>query len=228
VNIYFDIETVPDQRPGALEEIGATIKPPGTLKKAESIAEWERESKPAAVQEAWLKTALDGTYGQICAISYAIDDQEPVGIFAPTLKTPCEASMIRSFFEDLQNLYSGTSGRKPVLVGHNIIGFDLPFLYRRAVIRGIKPPFWWPRRPKAWSDGIDDTMLMWAGDRGTIGMDRLCKALGIAGKDGMTGADVWPAVQAGDIVKVSEYCSDDVRRTRLIHQRLTFSEATHE
>jgi hypothetical protein len=223
--IFIDIETVPDQRPGAVEEIAATIKPPGVLKKAESIAEWERESKPGAVQEAWLKTALDGTYGQVCAISYAVDDREPVGLFAPDLSAQCETALLRQFVEDMRDMYSGTSGMRPVLCGHNLIGFDLPFIWRRCVIRGVKPPLWWPRSVKPWSDHVADTMLMWAGDRGTIGMDRLCKALGIAGKDGMTGADVWPMVQAGRIAEVSAYCSDDVRRTRAIYQRLTFAEA---
>jgi hypothetical protein len=39
----------------------------------------------------------------------------------------------------------------------------------------------------------------------------------------MTGADVWPYVQAGRLDEVAEYCRQDVRRVREIYQRMTFS-----
>ena len=58
MQLIFDIETIPSQHPDARAQARASIKPPGTLKKAESIAEWERESKPGAVEEAWLKTSF--------------------------------------------------------------------------------------------------------------------------------------------------------------------------
>jgi hypothetical protein len=38
----------------------------------------------------------------------------------------------------------------------------------------------------------------------------------------MTGADVWPAVQAGRLDEVAEYCRQDVRRVREIFQRMNF------
>jgi hypothetical protein len=220
--IYFDIETVPDQRPGARDEIAATIKPPGTLKKTESIAEWERESKPGAVDEAWLRTSLDGTYGQVVAISFAIDDADPVGLMAEDLSETSEADLVRAFMRAMSAAGSVSYSTRPLVVGHNVIGFDLQFLWRRCVIRSVKPPLWWPRAPKPWSEHVTDTMLLWAGDRGTIGMDRLARALGFAGKT-TTGADVWPMVQAGRFADVSAYCSDDVALTREIHRRLTFA-----
>ena len=37
-NIYFDIETIPTQRDDIKAVLLAAIKPPGTYKKAESIA----------------------------------------------------------------------------------------------------------------------------------------------------------------------------------------------
>jgi 3'-5' exonuclease len=222
VNLYIDIETIPDQRHDAKVEIAATIKPPGTLKKAESIAEWVEQSKPAVVEEAWLKTALDGTYGQIVCIGYAADDAEPASLEADDLTPAAEAQLLRRFFSVLSGTGGITSGRRPTLIGHNLITFDLPFIWRRAVIRGIKPPLWWPRNPKPWSDVAADTMLMWAGDRGMIGMDRLCKALGIAGKGDISGADVWPLVQAGKLAEVAAYCRADVQRTRALYQRMTF------
>ena len=224
MNIFLDIETIPGQAPGLRDELAANIRPPGTLKKPESIAAWERDEKPAAVEEAWLNTALDGTYGQVCVIGLAVDDSEPVTFSNEgDLSDGAEAELLLQAFAELSRLNRGTSGTRPVLIGHNLIGFDLPFLWRRAVVRRVRPPFWLPRTPKPWADNVADTMLMWAGDRGTIGLDRLCRALGIPGKDGMTGADVWPAVQAGQIDRVAEYCAADVERTRAVWRRLTWA-----
>lgn len=223
MNIYLDIETVPGQAPGLRDELAATIKPPATLKKAESIQAWIDNDKAAAVEEAWLKTSLDGTYGQIVVIGMAIDDDASREFVVRDLSATEEACVLGEFWAAVRNAHSGNASMKPTIIGHNVISFDLPFLWKRSVILQVRPPFWWPRNPKPWADGIVDTMTYWAGDRGTISLDRLCRALGIEGKgDGMTGADVWPAVRDGRIAEVSAYCAADVIRTRAVHRRMTF------
>lgn len=224
--IYLDIETLPSRDESIRDEIRARLKPPGTLKKSESIAEWWEVTAPGVVEEEWLKTALDGTYGRLACIGYAVDD-EPVVVTAGDDSTDAEAHLLRLFFDGMRAVSSGNSGQRPVLVGHNHVGFDLPFLWRRAVILGVRPPLWWPTPAvKPWSDQIFDTMLQWAGQRGTISLDRLAKALGIAGKAGMSGADVWPAWQRGERQQIADYCADDVRITREIHRRMTFQSNT--
>ena len=64
--------------------------------------------------------------------------------------------------------------------------------------------------------------LMWSPDREKrVSMDKLCKALGIPGKDGFDGSMVaatWPV----DPQKVIDYCKQDVERTRQMYKRLTF------
>ena len=63
-------------------------------------------------------------------------------------------------------------------------------------------------------------MTAFAGARGTIGMDRLCLALGMDGKgdiDGSMVADLW---SQGEFEKIASYCRDDVLRTREIHRRM--------
>lgn len=224
MHLFLDIETVPGQAPGLREELATSVRPPATLKKPESIAAWERDDKPAAIEEAWLKTSFDGTYGQLCVVGVAVGESDPSMFAVGDLSTDAERKMLSEVYTHLQRAYSGTSGSKPVLVGHNLVSFDLPFLWRRSVVLGVKPPFWWPRNVKPWTDAVYDTMTQWAGDRGTIGLDRLCRALGLAGKgDGPTGADVWPMVQAGRIGEVVTYCAADIERTRAIWRRLTFS-----
>ena len=63
---YIDIETIPTQSAETRARIADTVKPPATMKKAETIAAWEAEQKPVAVEEAISKTGLKGAYGHIC------------------------------------------------------------------------------------------------------------------------------------------------------------------
>jgi predicted PolB exonuclease-like 3'-5' exonuclease len=92
------------------------------------------------------------------------------------------------------------------------------------MVLDVKPAFNFPRNPKPWSELIEDTMLLWDGQQRAGGsMDRICRLLGIPGKDGMTGADVWPAVRDGRLADVAAYCRGDVIRTRAMHRRMTFA-----
>ncbi|MFO1268570.1 MAG: hypothetical protein U1F25_13745 [Rubrivivax sp.] len=147
-SIYIDIETIPGQAAELREEIAATIKPPANYKLADSIAKWEAEHKAPAAEKAWLDTALDAAYGQVVCVSMAAADDEPTTYVASDLGPNAERKLLSEVFAALERQYGGTHGLKPVLVGHNLIGFDLPFLWRRAVVhRRAAKPFWWPRTP---------------------------------------------------------------------------------
>ena len=103
-------------------------------------------------------------------------------------------------------------------VGHNLIGFDLPFLLKRAIILGVPIGRQFPRNPKPWDKGVHDTMLMWDAKNFTS-LDTLCEIMGIPGKGDFDGSMVAAAWAAGEREKVAEYCADDVRRVRAVHQR---------
>lgn len=225
--LYLDIETIPAQSPEVHAAIAETVKPPAQMKKAETIAAWEANDKAQAVQDAIAKTSLDGTYGHVCCIGFAVNDDKPdcrylAGAYSPEF----EAEALREFFTKADEV--GRGNPYPVCaVGHNIIGFDLRFIWQRAIILGVRVPNWFPRDPKPWSNEAFDTMLAFAGQRGMIGMDRLCRVLGIEGKtdiDGSMVASLWEAGRADDIAR---YCMDDVERTRAIHRRMAvaFGEA---
>lgn len=220
--VTIDIETIPSQQPGLLKEIRAGIKPPGNISKPESIEKWMQENAQTAANEAWLKTALNGAAGEIICIGYAIEDS-PVKSIHRNLGD-CEATMLARFFGDL----AGELDSPPLYVGHNIHGFDLRFIFQRAVIHGVKPPF--PLHHDARYNDLNksyDTMLAWAGWGNRCKLADICKALGIKVKsDGIDGSQVWPYVQTGRVQEVATYCEEDVTATREVFRRLTFAGVT--
>lgn len=211
--VYFDIETIPDQSPGAFEKALAAVKPPATLKKQESIDAWLAENREEAAWESLSKTSFDGASGHVCTIGWAKNGGE-IEVRHAESRTE-EAWVIGEFFKALDPYRSET------LVGHNIFGFDIPFLLKRAIVLGVSLPGdrTFPRDPKPWDRSIFDTMTAWAGSKDRISLDRLCSTLGIPGKDGFDGSQVAAAWAAGEHAKIAEYCHDDVSRVRAIHQK---------
>jgi len=220
-HFYFDIETIPAQDPAIKAELAAAVKAPGTYSKPESIAKWLDENREAEAEAAWLKTSFDGGAGHVVCIAWAVGDGLAVCTHAGGIPTADEErETLRAFFERVRDAGHCT------FIGHNIIGFDLPFLWKRAMVLGVKPPTIFPRNPKPWSELVQDTMLLWDGQQRAGGsMDRICRLMGIPGKQGMSGADVWPMVQAGRLDEVVEYCRADVERTRAMYKRMTFADA---
>lgn len=210
--IFLDIETIPTSDPDVIASLETTIKPPATHKKQETIDAWMAENKEQALKELVSKTSFDSILGRIACISWAIDD----GAIESTGAGNTEQ-------EILERLFDAIPKNKPVtFCGHNIAGFDLPFIKHRAIINNVKMPeqFKAAAKAKPWGDEIADTMLMWSTDpQKRTSMDKLCKALGIQGKDGFDGsmvAETWPV----DPMKVIAYCMDDVARTRKIYNRI--------
>jgi 3'-5' exonuclease len=222
-NIYFDIETLPSDDAGIIADIAAGIKPPGNLKKAETIEAWERDEKPLAIVEAVKKTGLDGTFGRICCIGYASDDNPVECAYGDD-----EADNLHRFFawlRDAAKISDYTDRQSAVFVGHNILSFDLRFLWQRCVVNGIRPPAFIPFNAKPWDGKVFDTMMAWNPERERkISMDKLCRALGVPSpKSDLDGSKVAEYWQAGKHNEVAAYCMADVEAVRKCHKRMMFS-----
>jgi Predicted 3'-5' exonuclease related to the exonuclease domain of PolB len=109
------------------------------------------------------------------------------------------------------------------LVGHNIISFDLPFIFQRCLVHCI------PAQPFVnLSDynvrGVFDTMHQWwLGDRRSrVSLDDLAWALGIESSKSadVEGSKVFDLYQAGKLAQIREYNLNDVRVTRKIYERM--------
>jgi predicted PolB exonuclease-like 3'-5' exonuclease len=221
MNLFIDIETLPSQDDQVKADLVAEIlaNPPGTMSKADTIEAWKREKAPALIEAALLKTSFDGALGSICVIGWAIDDgpTESLNVNARTT----EKEILQWFYKELEIKINYQDRPFLRIVGHNHVAFDLPFLRKRSIINQVTPSSHLPVNAKPWDSKVYDTMYQWD-PQNRISMDKLCRALGIAGKGDISGADVWPMYQEGRIEEIAEYCRGDVDRTRQMFNRMTF------
>jgi 3'-5' exonuclease len=232
MNIYFDIETIPAQDLAAIELIKAdiekqklSVKAPGNYKDQEKIDAYikaEVEKLDAEFDATYRKTSFDGGLGEICCIGYAIDDNAPVSIYGAS-----ESLILLQFYQEIMAQYNPSSQTRPKFIGHNIVNFDLRFLFQRSVMNNVKPPMMIPFSAKPWDESIFDTMTAWAGHGNRVRLDKLCKIFNIPQKgseigEEIDGSMVWDFYQAGRIQDIAKYCAGDVERTRQAYKRMTF------
>ena len=215
IDIFLDIETIPNQSPEYRAAVRKTIKAPAQYKKQDSIDAWLAENAESATDEAIAKTSFDPAAGHIACIGWAIGDQPVRSLSNVTIDT--ESDYLDRFFDDVSSL----GVHMPRWIGHYISGFDLRFLLNRAIVLGVKLPskVHFPRDIKPWSDQIFDTMTAWAGVKDKISQDKLAKALGLAGKGDFDGSMVADAWANGEHDKIAAYCRDDVETVRAIYRR---------
>jgi 3'-5' exonuclease len=216
--VYIDIETLPTDDPATIAKLIDRINPPGNMSKPETIAAWERNTKPDLVRETIDKSALGPVVpphialGKILCIGLAIGGDEPVVIRADD----DEVAALKRLYE----IVAGLSWS--VFVGHNVREFDLRYLAQRSAILGLRGTFRVGDMPDHF-----DTMLEWTGHYTRhVSLDWLCHAFGIPGKGDITGADVPRLYREGRVDEIMAYCADDVRRVRAVYKRMTFQEPT--
>lgn len=221
MNIYLDIETCPSQNAALKADFLANIKAPGQYKKPESIAEWMKENAEKEADEQWRKTSFDGAYGHICVIGHAVDNNPAEMTYAKNWHED-EALVLKNFYSLIDAICEEQPNERPTFIGHNLIEFDLRFMFQRSVVLGVKPSRFIPFSAKPWDDGVYDTMLRWGAQRGGS-LDKITKACGLDGKGDIDGSMVWDYVQAGRIDEIALYCAADVDLTRELHKRMTFA-----
>lgn len=206
--LYIDIETLPIQSEEKARQFVADAKAPGNIKKPESIEKWREEN----ADEILAKTSFDAVHGRICCICAEYEGRK---FRAMNDEADDEASLISIF--DYLGEAIGTY--MPVIVGHNVIGFDLPFIRKRAMIHGIRLPAWFPRDLRPWGDEVFDTMLQWDA-KNFISQDALAAAFGIDHDATMDGSMVAGRWREGKRQEVADYCAGDVALSRQIHEHM--------
>jgi predicted PolB exonuclease-like 3'-5' exonuclease len=192
--LYFDIETVPTDQ---------SLKEHGLLEAQIQIDE----------AEIIKKLSLSAATAKIICLGYAI---EPSLTNTVDVLEGEEADIIKNFWK--------LAADSNLFVGHNILDFDLRFIYQRSVIHQIKPsrdiPF-----SRFRNAPIYDTMHEWSKwGREHTSLDALAKALGIPSpKENLDGSKVYPYYRAGKLGEIIAYCKRDVDSVRQIYHRLIFA-----
>ena len=124
--------------------------------------------------------------------------------------------------------------------GHNVKSFDIPFIYKRAIIHGLRIPkvLDFGTLPAWKMSNVVDTLELWQRS-GTLrtGLELLCLCLGIESpKQKLTGAEVSDLYRnsyqtaAGTashqqvLDTIAEYCEGDAIASMLCYERMTNSE----
>jgi 3'-5' exonuclease len=192
--IFLDIETVPTDQ--SLQEHGL-LESQIKLDEAEIIK----------------KLSLSAATAKIICICYAIE---------PSVSTTVE--VLQGEETDIIKNFWKLALDCNLFVGHNILDFDLRFIYQRSVIHQIKPsrdlPF-----ARFRNAPIYDTMQEWSKwGREHASLDTLSKALSIPSPKGkLDGSKVYPYYREGKLAEICEYCKCDVDSVRQVYRRLTFS-----
>lgn len=219
--LYLDIETLPDNRQETITRIKLDVKPPAQYKKADSIAQWMAENAESATLETLGKTALNGLYGRVCVVGFAVNDGA-VGALPMNANDTSDRELLASAFARMDELATDDHGHVMPLdvVGHNVT-WDLRFLYHRAVRYGIKLPKCIAKafHPVESRYHVHDTMTLWAGYGNRVKCKDLARELlgdDCDDIDGSQVAEYWTR----DPVKVVEHCIEDVERVRKLYRMM--------
>lgn len=205
----WDIETSP-LPPDQLAKVKPAFRAPGNYKDEAKIAAYVKEKEAD-----WLeRAALSSITGQVLAIGMSGPGYGPTIITGEGNQTsrPDEEWTIEHFWAGWR--LGGT------FVGFNIKGFDLPFLFQRSIILGIKPPtdlF----EGRYWSSRFIDLQERWlCFNRSFEGhsMDMVCRALGMApkGHSGAEFAKLWET----DREEAKSYLRGDLERLAVLAEAL--------
>lgn len=202
--MFLDIETIPAE--GEKIEILKRLWEDQRKKNNSILKKGEND-----FETYFRNTSFQGEFGRILCICYALDDGE----------TEClsgdEKDILVKFWDIAKDV--------TLFIGHNVMEFDLRFIYKRSIIHNVRPS----RElnfARYRSDPIFDTMKEWE-KWGAIGasLHKLTIALGITSpkEEGIDGSKVYDYFLAGKIDEICKYCQRDVEATRKVYKRITFN-----
>lgn len=170
------------------------------------------------------KTTFDGAYGRILCIGYALNDEPAENFYNENN----ERETLKQFWNLVDSI--SVAPRNPqypdygvLFVGHNVMDFDLRFIYQRSIVLGVRPTIELGfARYRNYP--IYDTMKEWVKwSNNTVGLEYLALALGIPSpKEGIDGSQVAAFFEAGKVDDILRYCKRDVETTRAVYQKMTF------
>lgn len=226
----FDIETL--ALPGFRDRVGPKLDK--DLKLGYMRLEQQQrylEDIAAEEERVYQLGSLNATSGRVLSIAVHVgpvpgtevaglsnqDTEHAFGIDADGNEQP-EAQALNDFLA----LMADFDPDCDLIVGHNIINFDLPFIFQRCLANNIAvKPF--IDLSEFHVRGVYDTMrAWWLGGRNRVALDDVAWALGIESSKTaeVEGSRVFELYQAGRLAAIREYNLNDVRVTRKVYERM--------
>lgn len=201
IKLFFDIETLPSSDEHKEKHLSILKKKKGNGDKHDDLVHEE--------------TSFEGTFGRICCIGIIKEDER--GVMQKEVFSGDEKEILTNFWKSAEGVHR--------YVGHNIWAFDLPFIYKRSIINGVKPiPLNFARYRNI---PIYDTMMEWElwNIMKSQKLDTLAHVLGLpTSKDEMDGSMVADYYKQGRIEEIKKYCMKDVELTRKVYYKMTFEQ----
>ncbi len=211
--IAIDIETIPD-----LNKVDCLPEPeaPGNYKDPEKIAAYKAEKKKEMVD----KMALSPFTGKIC--SFALWGEETIGNYVYTVKDTDDSSEIE-LIKDALEYFCIHSNYKPEICTWNGFKFDLPFLFKRAMLLKVELPAGLPSL-KTFSKKYDisfhidlaQEIEQWNG--GYMSLDQAARYILGDKKDEIDVCSFRDLILAGKSDEISQYNLKDAELTYRIYQ----------
>lgn len=204
-----------DKRIKDEEKIKARIEA-AREKHAQAVADRKKQVAEGEVEhwaKAKEKAALDPLLGEVLAIGYYSTDKN-----VTRLHVDFESVMLPIFWMQYEKCRK--DGRR--MVGHNIFGFDVPFLLRRSWLLGIDvPPGVIERGRYIDQRTFVDTQSLWfLGERKLIKLDELARLLNVGKKpDGIDGG-MFAELLRTDPDVAEDYLRNDLDMTTQVAERL--------
>jgi len=211
--LTIDIETRPPELSEDRLRAVAALKLPKRITKASSITAWIDAF--VARGDQFQRLALDVLWADIvsiavkevdgptvCWVDTTEDDMRPIDYFAATLRDLIQRTPF-------------------LLVGHNIIGYDAPILWRHLKAAGYSSMASYVRPNGRYkSHQYYDTMLQYPGES-FVGLKAIALANDWPIVDGFSGGDVYQAWQDERFDEIGKYNCHDVELTWRLYQYLT-------
>jgi predicted PolB exonuclease-like 3'-5' exonuclease len=212
--LVFDIETVPDVALGRRLYGLAGL---GDEEVAKAMFALRRQSSGGEF--------LPYEQHRIVAISCVLRSREALRVWSLGDVQAPEAELIERFFDGLERF-------SPELVSWNGSGFDLPVLTYRALRAGVQAARFWETGDNdptfRYNNYLSrfhwrhiDLMDVLSGfqGRGRASLEHVAALLGLPGKLGFSGGQVWDAFLAGNLLGIRRYCETDALNTYLVYLR---------
>jgi hypothetical protein len=225
IRIYVDIETLPPD-----EDMRAKI-PSAIIRKLARKRRADEAADEAFNEMLFRRLALCGEYGRVLTIGVIVECDEQIvhrGLLGRERQTSMfhldEARTLRAFWKLIKDFNTG----RDVIIGHNVLCFDLPFIVKRSLINRVQPTVQLSFA-RYRNQPIFDTMQIWAhwDSRQYLTLKDLADVLklGMTKTEGIDGSKVYEHFCEGCHEKIASYCLQDVELVRAIYYRMTWPES---